>query len=196
VIGKFAFIVTPYPLILSMEIHCGAEQQAKMAKIFRETLGRELLLEPLPGIEEGKLPSPEDLKHKILLKVCIPRHPPANESRSRIPRKKWKKEPIREQEPLNPELSPIPSLPPKTQKDGQVRPVVNSPAKAELPNFPRFSPCCQTWRSIRRRTNGKTSNYRSRRSTITSLVFRNQRSRNSSRINKRITMSRSTIYDI
>jgi phosphatidylinositol phospholipase C, delta len=69
VIAKFAFIVTPYPLILSMEIHCGTDQQIKMAKIFRETLGRELLLENLEGIEDGKLPSPEDLKYKILLKV-------------------------------------------------------------------------------------------------------------------------------
>ena len=69
VIAKFAFIVTPYPLILSMEIHCCAEQQIKMARIFRETLGHELLLDNLEGIEEGRLPSPEDLKYKILLKV-------------------------------------------------------------------------------------------------------------------------------
>ena len=68
VISKFAFIVTPYPLILSMEIHCGAEQQMKMASIFRETLGSELLLENLEGMD-SKLPSPEDLKYKILLKV-------------------------------------------------------------------------------------------------------------------------------
>lgn len=179
-----------------MEIHCGAEQQAKMAKIFRETLGRELLLEPLAGIEEGKLPSPEDLKYKILLKVCIPRQPPANGSRSRIPRRTWKKEPIRGPVPPNPEPNPTPSLLPKTRKGGQVHPIVNSQAKAKLPNFPRFSPCCQTWRSTRKPTNGKTLNYPSRRSTITSLVFRNQRLRNSSRINKRITRSRSTIYDI
>jgi len=52
-----------------MEIHCGTEQQIKMAKIFRETLGRELLLEHLDGGEDGKLPSPEDLKYKILLKI-------------------------------------------------------------------------------------------------------------------------------
>lgn len=69
VIAKFAFIVTPYPLILSMEIHCCTEQQIKMARIFRETLGHELLLDNLEGIEEGRLPSPEDLKYKILLKV-------------------------------------------------------------------------------------------------------------------------------
>jgi phosphatidylinositol phospholipase C, delta len=70
VIAKFAFIVTPYPLILSMEIHCGPEQQLKMAQIFRETLGDELLLENLEGFTGGKLPSPEDLKYKILLKVA------------------------------------------------------------------------------------------------------------------------------
>jgi hypothetical protein len=69
VIAKFAFIVTPYPLILSMEIHCGPEQQLKMAQIFRETLGDELLLGNLEGFNGGKLPSPEDLKYKILLKV-------------------------------------------------------------------------------------------------------------------------------
>jgi phosphatidylinositol phospholipase C, delta len=71
VISKFAFIVTPYPLILSMEIHCGPDQQMKMASIFRETLGNELLLENLEGMD-SKLPSPEDLKYKILLKVNIP----------------------------------------------------------------------------------------------------------------------------
>jgi len=68
VISKFAFLVTPYPLILSMEIHCGLDQQSKMAKIFQETLGDALLLHPLAGLE-SKLPSPEDLKYKILLKV-------------------------------------------------------------------------------------------------------------------------------
>jgi phosphatidylinositol phospholipase C delta len=51
-----------------MEIHCGPEQQMKMASIFRETLGNELLLENLEGMD-SKLPSPEDLKYKILLKV-------------------------------------------------------------------------------------------------------------------------------
>ena len=58
VIAKFAFIVTPYPLILSMEIHCGTDQQIKMAKIFQETLGRELLLDHLEGIEEGRREEP------------------------------------------------------------------------------------------------------------------------------------------
>lgn len=51
-----------------MEIHCGLDQQSKMAKIFREILGDALLLHPLADME-SKLPSPEDLKYKILLKV-------------------------------------------------------------------------------------------------------------------------------
>ena len=61
VISKFAFLVTPYPLILSMEIHCGLDQQMKMAKIFREILADDLLLHPIDG-SETKLPSPEELK--------------------------------------------------------------------------------------------------------------------------------------
>ena len=68
VISKFSFIVTPYPLILSFEIHCGTDQQMKMAKILRDILGDELLLHPLKGPEED-LASPEDLKYKILLKI-------------------------------------------------------------------------------------------------------------------------------
>jgi phosphatidylinositol phospholipase C delta len=71
VISKFAFLVTPYPLILSMEIHCGLDQQLKMAKIFREILADDLLLHPIDP-SETKLPSPEELKYKILLKVLIP----------------------------------------------------------------------------------------------------------------------------
>jgi len=54
-----------------MEIHCGTEQQIKMAKIFRETLRHELLLDHVEGFEDGRLPSPEDLKYKILLKVFL-----------------------------------------------------------------------------------------------------------------------------
>ena len=89
-IAKFAFIVTPYPLILSMEIHCGTDQQIKMAKIFQETLGRELLLDHLEGIEEGRLPSPEDLKYKILLKVRASLI--LTNCRSRILLRMWKKD--------------------------------------------------------------------------------------------------------
>ncbi|ETI20310.1 hypothetical protein G647_08344 [Cladophialophora carrionii CBS 160.54] len=67
-IQRCAFDVTPYPLIISLEVHCDPEQQAKMVKIMKDVFGERLLLYPLPGFDT-QLPSPEDLKHKILIKV-------------------------------------------------------------------------------------------------------------------------------
>ncbi|PVI05189.1 PLC-like phosphodiesterase [Periconia macrospinosa] len=71
VIDKYAFTESEYPLILSLEVHCGPEQQALMAKIMIEEFGSKLLVQPLDG---GKLilPSPEELKHRILIKVKAP----------------------------------------------------------------------------------------------------------------------------
>lgn len=68
VIQRYAFTSSPYPLILSLEVHCNAEQQMIMVQIMKEVLGSQLLLEPLV---KGSfvLPSPEDLKHRILIKV-------------------------------------------------------------------------------------------------------------------------------
>ena len=67
-ISKYAFVASPYPLILSLETHCSPEQQAIMARILVETLGERLLLFPLAA-EEKILPSPQQLMHKILIKV-------------------------------------------------------------------------------------------------------------------------------
>ncbi|CAI6332274.1 unnamed protein product [Periconia digitata] len=71
VIDKYAFAESEYPLILSLEVHCGPEQQALMAKIMIEEFGSKLLAQPL---DWGKfvLPSPEELKHRILIKVKAP----------------------------------------------------------------------------------------------------------------------------
>lgn len=66
-IKDYAFQVTPYPLILSIENHCTPDFQRKAITIFRETFGKTLLTEPLN--ELMTLPSPEDLKNRILLKV-------------------------------------------------------------------------------------------------------------------------------
>ena len=67
-INRCAFDVSPYPIILSLEVHCNPEQQRKMVAIMQEVLGDRLMLYPLqePML---KLPSPEQLKHKILVKV-------------------------------------------------------------------------------------------------------------------------------
>jgi phosphatidylinositol phospholipase C, delta len=68
VISRYAFDVTPYPLILSLEVHCDADQQAKMVQIMKDGFGEKLLLEPIHECSRH-LPNPEELKHRILVKV-------------------------------------------------------------------------------------------------------------------------------
>ncbi|KAL6247726.1 hypothetical protein RBB50_005074 [Rhinocladiella similis] len=67
-IQRCAFDVTPYPVIISLEVHCDSEQQAKMVDIMSSVFGDRLLVHPLPGFT-AKLPSPEQLKYKFLIKV-------------------------------------------------------------------------------------------------------------------------------
>ena len=69
-IAKYAFIASPYPIILSAEVHCSVYQQDLIAEIMKETFGDSLISDTIDGkypIEV--LPSPEDLRGKILLKV-------------------------------------------------------------------------------------------------------------------------------
>lgn len=87
-IAKYAFIASPYPLIMSMEVHCDQAQQDKLAEILKSTLGNALVDSPLFGetLEEifrhstqqhhvvsttkvDSLPSPEELKYRILVKA-------------------------------------------------------------------------------------------------------------------------------
>uniref|UniRef100_UPI003AAB851A 1-phosphatidylinositol 4,5-bisphosphate phosphodiesterase beta-4-like n=1 Tax=Centroberyx gerrardi TaxID=166262 RepID=UPI003AAB851A len=66
-----AFVTSEYPVILSFENHCSKPQQYKMAKYCEEIFGDFLLRLPLENfpIEAGRsLPSPNDLKRKILIK--------------------------------------------------------------------------------------------------------------------------------
>ncbi|CAG2105999.1 unnamed protein product [Medioppia subpectinata] len=66
-IHKYAFKMSPYPLILSMENHCSIEQQVVMASLMTEILN-EYLYDGIVDESAGQLPSPEDLVHKILIK--------------------------------------------------------------------------------------------------------------------------------
>jgi phosphatidylinositol phospholipase C delta len=68
VINQYAFCESPYPLILSLEVHCDREQQMRMAEIMKEEFGSKLLQQPLDW-ESAVLPSPEELKGRILIKV-------------------------------------------------------------------------------------------------------------------------------
>uniref|UniRef100_A0A9J8A9Z9 Phosphoinositide phospholipase C n=1 Tax=Cyprinus carpio carpio TaxID=630221 RepID=A0A9J8A9Z9_CYPCA len=68
VLGNYAFKASQYPVILSIENHCSVEQQKVMAQHLTQILGDKLLKTPLHGKFPIGLPSPEDLKGKILLK--------------------------------------------------------------------------------------------------------------------------------
>ncbi|KAF3857309.1 hypothetical protein F7725_009168, partial [Dissostichus mawsoni] len=68
-VGNYAFKASEYPVILSIENHCGVEQQRVMAQHLNHILGDKLLKSTLDGKAPSRLPSPEDLKGKILLKA-------------------------------------------------------------------------------------------------------------------------------
>ncbi|MCJ8743732.1 hypothetical protein PDJAM_G00097630 [Pangasius djambal] len=70
-IRETAFVTSDFPVILSFENHCSKTQQYKMAKYCEDIFGDLLLKQPLEGFptEPGRsLPSPNDLKRKILIK--------------------------------------------------------------------------------------------------------------------------------
>lgn len=66
-IKQHAFVTSPYPLILSIENHCCIEQQQVLATVFKDVFGDMLLTQVIDKNAEF-LPSPEQLKHKILIK--------------------------------------------------------------------------------------------------------------------------------
>ena len=67
-IAKYAFEMSEYPLIISLEVHCNAQQQQKMVDIMIKEFDSMLVRQPLrPGVQI--LPSPEELKRQILIKV-------------------------------------------------------------------------------------------------------------------------------
>ncbi|XP_022375689.1 1-phosphatidylinositol 4,5-bisphosphate phosphodiesterase delta-3 isoform X2 [Enhydra lutris kenyoni] len=63
-----AFTLSPYPVILSLENHCGLEQQAVMAHHLRTILGDALVTQGLDTQNPEELPSPEQLKGRVLVK--------------------------------------------------------------------------------------------------------------------------------
>ncbi|KAJ7594064.1 PLC-like phosphodiesterase [Mycena floridula] len=69
-IKKYGFVSSPYPVIISAEIHCGIPQQEQMVDIMISVFGDALVQAPVdarPIITV--LPSPEELKGRILLKA-------------------------------------------------------------------------------------------------------------------------------
>uniref|UniRef100_A0A8C9U6D0 Phosphoinositide phospholipase C n=1 Tax=Scleropages formosus TaxID=113540 RepID=A0A8C9U6D0_SCLFO len=72
-INDHAFVASDYPVILSIEEHCCIEQQEKMADIFTKVFKDKLVTVSIEPMAD-QLPSPTQLKGKIILKVrkCIP----------------------------------------------------------------------------------------------------------------------------
>nr|XP_046249412.1 1-phosphatidylinositol 4,5-bisphosphate phosphodiesterase zeta-1-like isoform X1 [Scatophagus argus]XP_046249413.1 1-phosphatidylinositol 4,5-bisphosphate phosphodiesterase zeta-1-like isoform X1 [Scatophagus argus] len=67
-VEQHAFEVSAYPVILSLENHCCKEQQEVMAQYLISILGDKLLRAALDHSTTGDIPSPNDLKYKILIK--------------------------------------------------------------------------------------------------------------------------------
>uniref|UniRef100_A0A8C3X1W1 Phosphoinositide phospholipase C n=1 Tax=Catagonus wagneri TaxID=51154 RepID=A0A8C3X1W1_9CETA len=66
-IHKYAFITSDYPVVLSLENHCSPSQQEVMADNLQSVFGDALLSDMLDDCPD-RLPSPEALKFKILVR--------------------------------------------------------------------------------------------------------------------------------
>ncbi|KAK7414896.1 hypothetical protein QQX98_006317 [Neonectria punicea] len=62
-----AFVASDLPVIVSLEVHCGPEQQLAMVRIMKEVWDG--LLVPESDIDPAALPSPGELRRKLLVKV-------------------------------------------------------------------------------------------------------------------------------
>ena len=67
-IRDFGFKTSPYPLILSLDVHCSVPQQDRMAHILRTELG-ELLQLPPPGLRRK-----EEVGHGDGCFLCTGKH--------------------------------------------------------------------------------------------------------------------------
>ncbi|KAJ8094448.1 hypothetical protein PM082_010882 [Marasmius tenuissimus] len=69
-IAQYAFVASPYAVVISAEVHCGVKQQDMVVDIMRKAFGTSLVEAPVDGRPKIKqLPSPEELKGKVLLKA-------------------------------------------------------------------------------------------------------------------------------
>ncbi|CAF3658430.1 unnamed protein product [Fusarium graminearum] len=66
-VREYAFTTSELPLIVSLEVHCSPLQQNTMVDIMKETWSDYLLEEP--ECDPAHLPSPHELRKKILIKV-------------------------------------------------------------------------------------------------------------------------------
>jgi hypothetical protein len=65
-IREHGFVASPYPIVLSLENHCSLDQQQRMVYHLKMIL-KEMLYLPSENALK-RLPSPEELKYKVLIK--------------------------------------------------------------------------------------------------------------------------------
>ncbi|CAK7567432.1 MAG: hypothetical protein SEPTF4163_005396 [Sporothrix epigloea] len=75
-INRYAFVKSPFPLWISLEVHCSPEQQRIMARVMREVFGSKLVTEPLTNAT-NRLPTPTELRGRILIKTKKTQQPVA-----------------------------------------------------------------------------------------------------------------------
>lgn len=80
-INKYAFVKSQYPLWVSLEVHCNPTQQEIMANIMKDIFGDKLVTEKFE-MDDNQLPTPEQLKGRILVKC---KSPNLNEPKSSEP---------------------------------------------------------------------------------------------------------------
>lgn len=62
------FTQSKFPLILSLEMHCSNAGKCRIAEILTDTLGDMMLRHPAAGHRHGRLISPKEGRHKVLVK--------------------------------------------------------------------------------------------------------------------------------
>ncbi|CEL96594.1 unnamed protein product [Vitrella brassicaformis CCMP3155] len=68
----FAFQRSPYPVILSLEMHCSPMQKARVGQILNELIGEQMLRLPPDGMSDAKLPTPNECRHRFIVKGKVP----------------------------------------------------------------------------------------------------------------------------
>jgi len=71
---EHGFVKSPYPLILSLEVHCSNRQIGRMGEIMHKVLGNQLLLLAYDGSHVPDLTSPEAAQNKVIVKAKVPKH--------------------------------------------------------------------------------------------------------------------------
>ena len=78
-IKSSAFVTSPYPVIINLELQCRSPYQEKAIDLIEKILGKDNILifpEEMKEDEVIKLPSPEMLKGRYILKCIRPRYVP------------------------------------------------------------------------------------------------------------------------